>query len=44
MLIDKCTKNHLKMRSFDWFLKKSKFVKRNEKITKFGKKNGPMEA
>src|ERR1044072_7814747 len=34
MLNDKCAKNHLKMRKFDWVLKESKFeknVKRKQK-------------
>ena len=29
MLNDKCAKNHLKMRSFDWLKKLLKFVKKN---------------
>ena len=30
MLNDKCAKNHLKMRSFDWLKKLLKFVKKTK--------------
>ena len=36
ILNDKCAKNHLKMRSFDWFLKMLKF---DQKVKKSSGKN-----
>ena len=36
--IDKCLKNHLKMRSFDWLKKLLKFYKKNMKIWSFCEK------
>ena len=40
VFIDKCTKNHLKIRSFDWLKKMWKFCKKNMKKWKSLKKNG----
>ena len=37
VFIDKCSKNHLKIRSFDWLKKCESFVKKHEKMEKFEK-------
>ena len=38
VFIDKCTKNHLKMRSFDWLKKCQSFVKKHEKYESLEKR------